>query len=438
MTHKTFYIETYGCQMNIYDSCVVADILICKGFRHTGVAEDADLVLVNTCSVRDRAERKALSRLTELAALKRSNPHLIIGVIGCMAQRLGEKLIDRGVDLVLGPDCYSSLGDLLDRLAGSEAPVVETSQNNRSMYSLMPEHRDSVKAFTTIMRGCNNLCSYCVVPYVRGRERSKPHREIIAEIEHIVGLGSREVTLIGQNVNSYDDGSTDFTDLLRLVNDIDGLERIRFTTSHPKDLSHRLMDQMRDLSKVCEHLHLPLQSGSDRILSLMNRDYTYRRYRELVETARSKVGNLAVTTDIMVGFPTESLTDFRETVRAMEEIRFDAAFMFRYSPRDGTHAYRMKDDVPVIEKIARLKEVIGLQNRLTDEKKQQLMDQEVEVLIEGESTREPGFAIGRTRKNWLAKVPLKGVSKGEIVIARVTGATRWMLACEVIPRKVGT
>lgn len=439
MTARRFYIETHGCQMNVYDSGVICDILMQHGHRPVGRAADADLILINTCSVRERAERKALSRLAEVSALRKRKPDLVVGIVGCMAQRLGRRLTEQGLgaDLVVGPDCYGTLATILDRLARVRLPVVETAQDPGCIYTLRPRTHDTVTAFVTIMRGCNNFCSYCIVPYVRGRERSKPHASILREVEHLVDLGVREVTLIGQNVDSYDDGEVDFAGLLETVNRVEGLHRIRFTTSHPKDLTPEVIDCIRDLPKVCENLHLPLQSGSDRILSLMNRGYTYDRYLDLTQLARASVPDIAISTDIMVGFPTETNADHDATLAAMEEIEFDSAFMFRYSARDGTQAAQLEDDVADGVKTARLREVIDTQNTIVDVKKRAFMGKEVEILVEGESRREPGFVIGRTRKNWLAKLPRKGVSKGETLIAKVTGVTRWMITCDGMVRKVG-
>jgi tRNA-2-methylthio-N6-dimethylallyladenosine synthase len=439
MIKRRFYIETHGCQMNIYDSEVISDMLIRRGHERAASTVDADLILINTCSVRERAERKAISRLVELSASKRENPGVLIGIVGCVAQRLGSRLTEAGMsaDLVVGPDSYDALVGIIDRLGYERAPIVETTQHPGCMYALRPRSRDSVTAFTTIMRGCDNFCSYCVVPHVRGRERSKPHRDIVSEIEHMVGLGVKEVTLLGQNVNSYSDGEIDFAGLLEAVNGVQGLERIRFTTSHPKDLTAGVINSIRDLPKVCENLHLPLQSASDRILSLMNRDYTYADYRKLVDRARSATPDIAISTDIMVGFPTETRADHAATLRAMEEIEFDSAFMFKYSPREGTRAAELDDDVGEGEKALRLKEVIDLENSIVDRRKQVLMGTEVEILVESESRRHPGFLVGRTRKNWLAKLPQKGVSKGEIVVAEVTGVTRWMIKCDNTVRKAG-
>lgn len=426
--------------MNIYDSRFIKDLLAASGYRQAASLEDADLVLINTCSVRDRAERKALSRLRELSSRRRTDPDFRVGIIGCMAQRLGRTLLEYGtpIDLVVGPDCYGDLVTFIDRVYLNRPAVVAVQQDPSCLYTLRSRRYDGIEAFVTIMRGCDNFCSYCVVPYVRGRERSKNHLEIIDEIRNLVDLGVKEVTLIGQNVNSYIDRDVDFARLLEMVNEVTGLERIRFTTSHPKDLTERVIGNIRDLDKVCEHLHLPIQSGSDRILSLMNRGYTYGHFKDLVLRARDSVPGIAVSTDIMVGFPTESLSDHDATLGSMREILFESAFMFRYSVREGTQAARMEDDVAESEKLRRLKQIIVLENSIVDEKKQGLIGHQVDVLINGDSSKEPEFMLGRTRKNWLAKLPKKGVRKGETVRAKVTGATRWMLTCEESVRKAGT
>ncbi len=439
MTDKRFYIETHGCQMNVYDSRFISDLLVRDGYEPVDNPRDASIVLVNTCSVRDRAEMRAVARIRELAALRKANPDLVIGVVGCMAQRLGKRVAGAAtrVDLIAGFDSYPSFLEVLEEAGRGKQPVVEISENPCSLYSLRPLRQESVTAFVTIMQGCDNFCTYCVVPYIRGRERSKASRVILEEIEHLVGLGVKDVTLIGQNVNSYRHVDVDFSGLLEMANDVPGLRRIRFTTSHPKDLTLGVIERMRDLPKVCEHLHLPLQSGSDRVLSLMNRGYTSSEFGKIVQFARHNIPTLAVTTDIMVGFPTETESDFESTFRALDEIRFDAAFMFRYSPRDGTKACRLGDDVALEEKTRRLKEVISLQNCITDEKKQALLGREIEILIEGESDREPDFMLGRTRENWLAKIPREGVRRGETVVARISSATRWMVTCDRSLRKAG-
>jgi len=450
--NKTYFIETFGCQMNVYDSEFIADLLSMRGYSEATGPEEASLVLINTCSVRARAERKAITRAQEIAALKRSGTPLHLGIIGCMAQRLGSDLEKAGcrVDFILGPDTYLDLPQIVDGLEsrgssggrgatsrGGAGAHVDTTQDPGCLYSLKPKTHDSATAFVTIMRGCNNFCSFCIVPYVRGRERSKPHTEVIAEVEHMVGLGVKEVTLLGQNVNSYSDDGTDFAALLARVNAIDGLRRIRFTTSHPRDLTPDVIDAIAELDKVCEHLHLPLQSGSDRILKAMNRGYTYAQYRDKVKLARARLPGLSVTTDLMVGFPSEDDADHQATLEAVRELKFESAFTFNYSPRPGTRASKLEDDVPDPDKSRRLQEILEIENGVIDACKGALAGEEVEILVEGASKREAGYMTGRTRKNWLAKLPEKGVRKGEVVVARVTGVSRWMITCDEVLRKVG-
>jgi tRNA-2-methylthio-N6-dimethylallyladenosine synthase len=434
---RAFYIETHGCQMNIYDSEFISDLLAQHGYSRLADPAEASVIVVNTCAVRDRAESKALSRIREFVAMKSERPDLVVAVVGCVAQRLAAAGRSGGADVVAGFDAYQSFADLLDKVRNSPRPLVVASPEPTCLYGLTPRSREAITAFVTIMQGCDNFCSYCVVPHVRGRERSKPLVAILDEIRRLVALGVKEVTLIGQNVNSYRDGGAAFADLLSAANNLADLERVRFTTSHPKDLSVGLVEAMRDLPKVCEHLHLPLQSGSDRILELMNRGYAFRDFKRIVEFARHEIPDLAVTSDIMVGFPTETEPDFARTLAALGEVGFDAAFTFIYSLREGTEAARLADDVKRAEKTSRLKRALALQNQITDLKKRALVGREVEILVEGSSRRESGMALGRTRENWLAKLPHEGVRKGETVVARVSSVTRWMIACDRPLRKAG-
>ncbi|MFZ1948407.1 MAG: tRNA (N6-isopentenyl adenosine(37)-C2)-methylthiotransferase MiaB [bacterium] len=434
---RGFYIETHGCQMNIYDSEFISDLLARNGYSRVADPRQASVIVINTCAVRDRAEKKALARTREMVALKTERPGLVVAVIGCVAQRLAAAGRSAGADVVAGFDAYQSFAEILEQAANRPHPLVAASPEPTCLYSLTPRSREGITAFVTIMQGCDNFCSYCVVPHVRGRERSKPITTILEEARRLVAVGAKEVTLIGQNVNSYRDGGAAFADLLCAVDGLGGLERVRFTTSHPKDLSVGLVEAMRDLPKVCEHLHLPLQSGSDRVLQLMNRGYALHDFKRMVEFARHEIPGLAVTTDIMVGFPTETEPDFAQTLGALGQIGFDAAFTFIYSPRDGTEAARLADDVTRGEKTARLKRAVALQNQITDLKKRALLGREVEVLVEGSSRRESGMALGRTRENWLAKLPHEGVRRGETVVARVSSVTRWIVACDRPLRKAG-
>ncbi len=433
MANRKFFIETHGCQMNQFDSQVISEMLTRRGWVHSSDPKEADIIMVNTCGVRERAERKAFSRIQELSSLRKIRPWMRIGIIGCVAQRLGDGLVRSDIqpDFVIGPGAYHRLADLLLELDSKATPVVDVSREDEVLTSFLPKRYDSITALVAITKGCNNRCTYCVVPHARGREISLPHEMIIDEISHLVGLGVKEVTLIGQNVNSYNDGKLDFPDLLRLVNGIEGLLRIRFTTSHPKDLSTKLITTIADLDKVCNHIHLPLQSGSDRILALMNRGYRFDQYKRIVDMLRDAVEDIAITTDIIVGFPTETIEDHRATLDAIYLIEFDAAFMFKYSPRPGTEASLLCDDVPDSEKTRRLTDVITLQNKIIDKKRKQTVGKTVEILVESESDRHPGYMIGRTSENWLARLPKEGVSKGQLVRAKVVSASRWMLTCEI-------
>ena len=438
MNAETFYIETHGCQMNIYDSAFVSEVLAAAGYRQTADPADAGIILINTCSVRARAERKALSRAYELGSRRGSDPGPVIGIIGCMAQRLGRDLLEPAgrIDLVAGPDTYARLPALLKTLRARREPLVDTARNREAMYRLTPAAHEGVTAFVTIMRGCNNFCSYCVVPYVRGPERSKPHGEIIDEVKHLVDLGVREVTLIGQNVNSYGRGldeSTDFADLLALVDSIDGIKRIRFATSHPKDLSIRLIDTMASLNHVCEHLHLPMQSGSNSILDFMNRQYTISQFESLVDKLRDAMPGIGLTTDIIVGFPGETDIDFEATCAAVQRIRFDGAYIFKYSDRPGTPAATMQGHVNqnIIEE--RHAHLLDLQKTISAQRVHGMIGKRWELLAES-SYRANGMDMlkGRTRNYKVGTTPGSPDRVGSELPVQVTGLRGYTLECETV------
>ncbi len=428
------YIETYGCQMNVYDSSMVVSALAAAGYELTDGPEDADVVIVNTCTVRERAEQRVLGRLRHLRGL--APPHALVGAIGCVAQQMGEELFEavRGLSFVLGTDAYGSLPGILDRASSGRA-AIDVTINPAVDYAERPAATTArLCDFVSVMRGCDNFCSYCIVPYVRGRERSLPARAVVREVEHMAGLGTRDVTLLGQNVNSYSDGSIDFAGLLALVDAVDGIERIRFATSHPKDLSPSLIEAVAGLGSVCEHVHLPVQSGSDRVLALMNRGYTRAHYMELVASLRRAVPDVAITTDIIAGFPGETREDFERTLELMRSVRFDSAFMFRYSVRRGTAAARLTDDVAEEEKIERLEEVIALQRSITSKINEGLVGSTVQVLVEGPSQRDPRKLFGRTRAGKAVvlalapgAVPHRGAGAGSMLEAVVTEASAWTL-----------
>jgi tRNA-2-methylthio-N6-dimethylallyladenosine synthase len=420
------YVETYGCQMNEYDSRMIRSILGADGHAPARGVDDADAVIVNTCSVRERAETRVIGRLRHLRGLMRDEA--ILGVVGCVAQRMGEALLRevKGLGFVVGTDQYYRLPDIIDAVADGRSTVA-TGEEGESYDSCPKPNEASLTEFVSVMRGCDNYCTYCIVPYVRGRERSRPLRSVVSEVKLLAGLGTREVTLIGQNVNSYHDGTSRFGDLLRAVSDVAGLDRVRFATSHPKDLSDDLIAAVAELPEVCEHIHLPVQSGSNDTLSAMNRGYTREQYLELVERIRDRVPGVALTTDIIVGFPGETEERFRETVELMRSVRFDSAFMFRYSVREGTKAARLQDDVPEDVKVARLGSIIELQKGMTTEINGRLVGTDVEVLVEGPSERDAGRLFGKSRTGKAVVFPGDASLTGTTILVRVSGASAWTL-----------
>ncbi|MBE0654423.1 MAG: tRNA (N6-isopentenyl adenosine(37)-C2)-methylthiotransferase MiaB [Bacteroidales bacterium] len=431
------YIETYGCQMNVADSEVVAAILMKQDYELSENPENAHLILVNTCSIRENAEQRVKTRLLELGRLKKQDGHKILGVIGCMAGRLREEIVENMplVDLVAGPDSYRELPNLIARVTnGSRA--INTELSLEETYSeIRPVRTDAnkVSAFVSVMRGCNNFCSYCVVPYTRGRERSRNPQTISSEAESLYSGGYREITLLGQNVNSYhwkDAGAGDiktFPDLIRgLAGKFQDL-RIRFATSHPKDLSMELLEAMADHQNICRHIHLPVQSGSDSILERMNRKYSVSDYRMKIDKIRSFIPEASISTDIITGFCGETEEDHKNTLDLMQEVGYDFAYMFKYSERAGTPAAKkFYDDVPEEIKTRRLSEIIYLQNSLSLESKKKDVGKVFEVLIEGEAKKSNEQYYGRTSQNKVAVFPKINVAKGDytnVIIEKCTSAT---------------
>ncbi len=439
---KHLYIETYGCQMNVADSEVVASILEMASYELTEDIADADAILLNTCSIRDNAEQKIFARLQYLASLRRKRPgRLIIGVIGCMAERARRTLLDEhGVDIVAGPDAYLDLPALFAAAeAGQKAMNVELS-TTETYRDIVPRRigANRVGGFVSIMRGCDNFCSYCIVPYTRGRERSRALDSIMREIDDLHSRGFKEVTLLGQNVNSYryvaEDGETvGFAELLEKVAEAVPDMRVRFTTSHPKDLSDEVIATIARHSNLCRHIHLPVQSGSDRILKLMNRKYTRAWYLGRVAAIRRAMPDCTVTTDMFSGFHDETEEDFAQTLSLMEEVGFDSAFLFKYSERPGTLASRtMPDNVPEEVKIERLNRMIALQNRLSAESNRRDIGKTFDVLIEGIARRGTDQLVGRTSGNKTCVLPRGSHRVGETVKVRVTDATSATLICEPV------
>lgn len=426
---RKLYIETYGCQMNAGDSEVVLSILQGDGFRYTEDPAGADVILINTCSIRDNAEQRIWGRLRELRQYKKKNKGLLVGVIGCMAERLREKLIDQEelVNLVAGPDSYRDLPRLLREAEGGAKAVNVLLSGEETYAEISPVRLDKngVSAYISIMRGCNNMCSYCVVPYTRGAERSRDPQTILREARELFEGGYREVTLLGQNVNSYrwENGKTvtGFADLLGAVASVDPKLRIRFSTSHPKDLSDEVLHTMARYPNLCRAIHLPAQSGSTRMLELMNRKYTREWYLERIEAIRRILPGCSISTDLIAGFCTETDDDHRQTLSLMEEVGYASAFMFKYSERPNTKAARhMADDVPDGVKTARLNEIIALQNELSLRSNRLDVGREFEVLVEGVSKRSDRQLFGRTSQNKVVVFDRGDVRVGDYVRVRVT------------------
>lgn len=438
---RKLYIETYGCQMNVADSEVVASVMDTAGYSVCDSIDDADAILLNTCSIRDNAEQKILSRLDYLSSLRRKRKgKLIIGVIGCMAERVKNELIERrGVDLVAGPDSYLDLPSLFASAeTGHKAINVELS-TTETYRDIIPKKitGNRTSGFISIMRGCNNFCSYCIVPYTRGRERSRHPESILAELADLRKRGFSEATLLGQNVNSYrhlnDDGTEiDFAALLTMVADAAPDMRIRFTTSHPKDMSDRIIETIASHSNICRHIHLPVQSGSDSVLKAMNRKYTSAWYMDRVEAIRRIMPDCSITTDLFTGFHGETEEDFQQTLELMRKARFDSAFMFKYSERPGTLAARtMPDNVPEEVKIDRLNRMIELQNQLSADSNRRDVGKTFEVLVEGVSKRSTEQMVGRTQQNKTCVFPRGNARVGEIVKVKVLSSSSATLICEL-------
>ena len=436
---KKLFIETYGCQMNVADSEVIASVMKMAGYDVTEQLDEADAVFLNTCSVRDNAEQKIYNRLEALHAMRKRHP-LIIGVMGCMAEHVKDDLIDNHhTDLVVGPDAYLSLPDLIASVeAGHKAINVELS-TTETYRDIIPSRicGNHISGFVSIMRGCNNFCTYCIVPYTRGRERSRDVESILKEVADLQAKGYKEVTLLGQNVNSYRfegaDGLVTFPMLLRLVGESFPKMRIRFTTSHPKDMSDETLQVIADVPNVCKHIHLPVQSGSDRILKLMNRHYDRQWYMERVAAIRRIIPDCGLSTDIFCGFHSETEEDHQLSLSLMEECAYDSAFMFKYSEREGTYASKhLEDDIPEGVKIRRLNEIIALQNRLSSEANARAVGKEYEVLVEGVSKRSRDQLFGRTEQNRVVVFNRGNHHVGELVKVRIMSSTSATLLGEEI------
>jgi tRNA-2-methylthio-N6-dimethylallyladenosine synthase len=439
---KIVYIETYGCQMNQADSEIVASILKDNNYEVTNDVAEADLILVNTCSIRENAEQRVKKRLIEFDSLRKKKNWLRIGVLGCMAERLQKQLVKEcKVDIVVGPDSYRNIPILLNEVEKNKQAYISTTLSEEETYAdIAPVKLDTngVTAFISIMRGCENFCSYCVVPYTRGRERSRDPKTIIAEAQDLFNKGYREVTLLGQNVNSYiwNKGEIDeinFAKLMELVAKVSPLLRIRFSTSHPKDISQELLDVIAKYDNICKFIHLPLQSGSTRMLKLMNRKYTREDYMNKITAIKNTIKDCGIATDIIAGFCTETLEDHKDTLDMMSWVGYDSAFMFNYSQRSNTlAAKKYEDDISYEEKTRRLEEIIDLQRKLSLQSNQKDIGKEFEVLIEGESKRSREQLYGRNSQNKVIIFDRKNFKIGEYVQVRVTSCTSATLFGEIV------
>ena len=423
---RRVYLETYGCQMNVSDSELMAGILTQSGYEMVDQAESADVVLLNTCAIRENAETKVTNRLKHLNHLKRRKPELVLGVCGCMAQHMKTKIIDVApyVDLVLGPDAYRNLPMAIDSVTTGDAYLGLQLDKSEDYADVASIRKEGVRAWLTVQRGCDKMCTFCIVPFVRGRERSIPLDILVDDVKGLVDEGFKEVVLLGQTVNSYHDGKHDFGDLLFAISEVEGIKRVRFTSPHPSDATDAMIDAMASCDKVSNQIHLPLQSGSTKVLKAMRRTYTAEAYRNLVAKMRERIPNLAISTDVIVGFCGETMEDFMETYNFMAEIRYGAAFMFKYSVREGTLAHKtLDDDVSEAEKGQRLRKIIELQQGISYEINQELIGETVEVLVDGKSRRDAAKYHGKTASFKTAVFPKEDSQVGDLVRVKVESAT---------------
>jgi len=418
------YLETYGCQMNMADSEIVLSIMRDAGFVRTNFLSRADVALINTCAVRENAEQRIIGRLGDFNHYKKSNPDVIIGVLGCMAERVRRNLMvsEDFVDLIVGPDEYRKLPALVEAAMEGEKGIAVKLSRIEKYDDIIPFRTEGLSAWISIMRGCDKFCTFCVVPFTRGRERSRSQANILKEVEEVSQRGFKEVTLLGQNVNSYWDGTNDFPDLLAAVAEVDLSMRIRFMTSHPQDMSDKLITTIASRSNICNSIHLPVQSGSDRILDLMNRTYTIDQYLFLVRKIKEAIPAISLSTDIITGFPTETEDDHRQTINLLRTVEYDGAYTFKYSPRENTKAWSMGDDVPEEVKNSRLSEVIDIQRNISLHRNKTMVGQTIEVLVEGPSKKSAADFCGRTDTNKMVVFPKNGDAIGNYVDVRIERA----------------
>ncbi len=415
--------------MNMADSEIVLGLLNEKGCVLTEDIEEADLILVNTCSVREHAEQRIYGRLGEFKSIKNKKPEIIVGVLGCMAERLREKLagekakgVGEQVDIIVGPDEYRKLPELVAKSWHGERGIAVQLSRIETYDDVAPLRTNGVSAWISVMRGCDKFCSFCVVPFTRGRERSRPLASILQEVETLSSRGFKEVTLLGQNVNSYRDKNYDFADLLKFVAEVDNTIRIRFVTSHPQDMSDKLIETIAEHKNICKYIHLPVQSGSDRILELMNRNYSSKHYLNLLGRIKSLIPDVCLSTDIITGYPTETEDDHRRTLDILENVQFDGAFMFKYSPRENTPSFKMADDVPDEIKASRINEIIQLQSKASLINNSKHIGQILEVLVEGESKKSSSEWYGRTGGNKIVIFPKSNLTAGDYIMVNIERA----------------
>ncbi len=432
---KKLYVETYGCQMNFADTEIVNGIMGKSGYDITENIDESAIILINTCSIREMAEARVLQRLTEIKKYKKKNPKLVVGIIGCMAERLKRDLVTKKgvVDLVLGPDEYRKLPSLIDNLIDTGEKGIAVKLSRVETYDdILPLRKEGISAWLSIMRGCDKFCSFCVVPYTRGRERSRPLEGVIREVTKLRDEGFKDVTLLGQNVNSYISEKYDFADLLeacaKAVPDI----RLRFTTSHPQDLSMKLIETIAKYNNLCNYIHLPVQSGSDRVLELMQRSYTIDHYMKIMDNIKKLIPDVSLSTDIITGFCTETEEDHKMTLEVMKEVKYDGAYMFKYSPREKTKAWKMEDDVDEETKTRRLVEIVELQRNISEEKNKETVGKEFEVIIEGISKKSDKMLFGRTDGNKTVIIPLNDAKPGDKIMVRVNKANSATLFGEAV------
>ena len=429
---KKYNMVSFGCQMNVSDSEFINGLMEMEqdGWVQSGNLDECDLVLMNTCVVRNTAEQRAKSRLMTLKPYKKRNPEMIVGVCGCLAQKDGQQLLDDFpfVDLVVGTRELSKIQNIVAEVERTQQRFVCVDDIDQpASLNAVPIHKDDMKGFITITYGCNNDCTFCIVPKTRGREWSRPAMDLVEEAQRMVDLGIKEITLLGQNVNSYNDGKNNFADLLARVDGVKGLERLRFTTSNPQDCTFDVLDAIRDLDSVCEHLHLPVQAGNDRVLEIMNRQYTRERYKEIIEGLRSRVPGVTVSTDIIVGFPGETEVEFEDTLRLAEEVRWDSAYTFVFSPRSGTVADTMDDPVPLTVKKSWLGRLMRTIDGIAAEKNAGLVGETFEILVEGTSRRSDKNSMGRTRGNKTVILDNAVPQRGDIIRVEITEAAKHTL-----------